>query len=99
MVVVCRLVETSDPGLDGDHEDDAEDDGHHGGGEIVDNCSDTNFSRQRQVHGTCNVADFSQIFCSCLYDDSPMAVINEGMTRGMMMHLSILRNRFPRNPT
>ena len=44
-----HFVLAGDPGVDGDHEDDAEDDGQYCGGEVVSHGPETNFARERHV--------------------------------------------------
>ena len=38
------------PGLDGDDQDDAENDSQDGGGDVVEDCAESNFPGERQVH-------------------------------------------------
>ena len=44
-----HFILAGDPGVDGDHEDDAEDDGQYCGGEVVRHGPETNLARERHV--------------------------------------------------
>ena len=47
--MATHFILAGDPGVDGDHEDDAEDDGQYCGGEVVGHGPETNLPRERHV--------------------------------------------------
>ena len=47
--MLTHFVLAGHAGVDGDHEDDAKDDSHDGGGEVVDDSTESNFAREWHV--------------------------------------------------
>ena len=44
--MATHFILAGDPRVDGDHEDDAKDDGYYGGGEVVSHGTQTNLARE-----------------------------------------------------